>query len=129
MKAGIITICIGLALVVSFLIGESRGERFAITEMRVELDSTQAMLVFNRLVEERKLQAWLSRECIIETRTQMDINEDQDTKLLAEFFKGKLAPWARKYVSDRDPNLPNILSSFKSKYGSSWAEIECKNDT
>lgn len=124
-KTGLITFGIVGAIIVSFVIGLYVGERWAIANLSVELDSTQAMLAFNRIVVERRMQSLLSRGCMDAAMKEVDIDEDQDTRLLAEFFKGKLTPWTRKYVSDRDPNLVGTLSTFKSKYGSVWEQPDC----
>ena len=57
---------------------------------------------------------------------ETDIAMDQDTKLLASLFKGKLSPWVIKNIEDRDPNLLKTLDNFKSKYDNSWPEPNCE---
>jgi hypothetical protein len=126
MKTTLMAIGFMVAAVTAFVIGLGVGDRKAMTEARVVVDSVQENLVFNRILDERKMLSMLSKECITETQSALSINLDQDTKLLAEFFKGKLTPDARKYVSDRDPELVSALVTFKSKYGNSWTEMECK---
>lgn len=71
------------------------------------------------------MQSLLSKGCSEAALKEMNIDEDQDTELLAEFFKGKLPAWTRKYVSDRGPDLVKTLSTFKSKYGSTWEQPDC----
>ncbi|WP_158752700.1 hypothetical protein [Dyella sp. S184] len=125
MKTALIVILFIVVVAIAFMVGLRVGDRRATTEDRVVVDSIQADLVFNRILDERKMQSMLSKGCVAETQNALNINLDQDTKLLAEFFKGKLTPDARKYVSDRDPELMSSLGAFKSKYGNSWTEMEC----
>lgn len=126
MKKAIILITFVMAIIASLLIGQRLGERKAMENAAIEVDGIQVDLIFNRILSEKKMQSMLSKGCITETQNALGINLDQDTKLLAEFFKGKLTPDAIKYVSDRDPELVSSLRTFKSKYGSSWTEMECK---
>ncbi len=101
------------------------GMRSNVRQVAIEIDNTQAMLAFNRLLEERKLASLLSKGCVAAAVEEIDIRMDQDTKLLSSLFKGKLSPWVMKYVDDRDPNFSKTLDNFKSKYGDSWKEPEC----
>lgn len=126
MKIRYVVIGSVVAIVVAFAVGESLGQHSMIAGMSVQLDGTQAMLAFNRLDDERQLQTLLSKGCVTQAQSQLDYYEDRDTKLLSEFFKGKLDPETRKYVSDRDSKLAESLSSFRSKYGDRWDEPACK---
>ena len=114
-----------VAIVIAFAVGESLGQRSMISGMSVQLDGTQAMLAFNRIDDERQLQTLLSKGCVAQAQSQLDYYEGRDTKLLSEFFKGKLDPETIKYVSDRDPKLMASLNTFKSKYGTRWDEPDC----
>jgi len=125
-KAGLVALGIVIVIVASFVGGLYVGERWAIANLSVELDSTQAMLAFNRILVERRMQSLLTKGCMDAAMKEMEIDEDQDTRLLAEFFQGKLTPWTRKYVSDRDPDLVKTLSTFKSKYGDMWQQPDCQ---
>ncbi len=92
------------------------------------LNGTQAMLAFNRLDDERRVQSLLGAGCIPAAQKQLDIDEDQNKGLLAEFFSDRTLPaWARRYVLERDPNLAKNLATFKSKYGNVWEQPDCKN--
>jgi hypothetical protein len=126
MKPWIIAIGFVLAIAISFAVGDSMGQRAMLSAARVGLDGVQASLTYNRLDDERKLKSWLVKGCVQQAQSELDFQVDQDTRLLAEFFKGKLDPSYRKYVSDRDPGLVASLSAFKSKYGVRWEEPECK---
>jgi hypothetical protein len=57
--------------------------------------------------------------------TEIDIVMDQDTKLLASLYKGKLSSSTIEYIETRDPKLLKTLDKFKSKYGEVWKEPEC----
>jgi hypothetical protein len=106
-------------------LGIGVGTRMNVHQAATEIDSVQASLAFNRLLQDRKMASFLSRGCIAAAVKETDIAIDQDTKLLASLFKGKLSPWAIKYVEDRDPELLKTLANFQSKYGSSWPDPEC----
>lgn len=126
----ILLIVIGYVVAAGILlvIGLYVGERWTIVALSHELDGTQAMLTFNRLIDERRVQSLLSEGCTHAAQKQIDIDEDKGTELLAEIFNDrKLPTWTRKYVSDRDPNLVSTLATFKSKYGSTWEQPDCKN--
>jgi hypothetical protein len=97
-----------------------------VRQAATEIDSIQVSLAFNRLLEDRKLASLLSRGCVAAAIKETDIAMDQDTKLLASLFKGKLSPWVIKYIEDRDPSLLKTLDTFQSKYGNSWPEPTCK---
>jgi hypothetical protein len=106
-------------------IGIGIGIRINLHRTAIEIDNTQAMLTFNRLLEERRLELLLSKGCLEAAKEKVNIRMDQDTKLLASLFKGTLSPWVAKYVDDRDPNLLEALEKYTSKYGDSWMEPEC----
>ena len=108
-----------------FWFGIALGMRSSLHQMATEIDNTQAMLAFNRLLDGRKLALLLSKGCVAAAAEKTNIGMDQDTKLLASLFKGKLSPWVTKYIDDRDPTLLSNLDKFKSKYGDSWAEPDC----
>ncbi len=111
-----------------FLAGLYVGGRSAIRALGYELNGTQAMLAFNRLDDERRVQSLLGAGCIPAAQKQLDIDEDQNKALLAEFFSDRTLPaWARRYVLERDPNLAKNLATFKSKYGNVWEQPDCKN--
>ena len=111
---------------VVFWIGMVIGTRLGSGKLENELNSTQAMLAFNRVLDERKLELLLSKGCVTQALAKTDIAIDQNTKLLATLFKGRLSPWVSKYISDRDPNFLSTLDGFRSKYGDSWTEKECR---
>ena len=111
-----------------FWLGIGIGTRMNVNRTAVEVDNTQAMLTFNRLIEGRRLELLLSKGCLDAAREKVEIRMDQDTKLLASLFKGTLSPWVAKYVDDRDPKLLGTLDKFRSKYGDSWAEPDCEQN-
>ena len=109
-----------------FWIGMAIGMRFGSGKLESELNSTQAMLAFNRVLDERKLELLLSKGCVAQALAKTDVAIDQNTKLLATLSKARLSPWVNKYIADRDPDFLPTLDGFKSKYGDSWTEKECK---
>ena len=54
------------------------------------------------------------------------ISIDQEMTLLSSFYQENRTTWLNKYISDRDPTLLKQLETYKSKYGNSWTEPQCK---
>ena len=125
-KLLLIGICAVLYTGGIFWLGFGLGTRISLQRTALEVDNTQAMLTFNRLLEGRQLEALLSKGCPDAAKEKVDIRIDQDKRLLASLFNGTLSPWVAKYVDDRDPGLRGTLGAFKSKYGDSWVEPECE---
>jgi hypothetical protein len=122
---------LGAALIVvvaalAFAIGDSYGQRTMLKAMSPQFDGVQAMLAYNRLDDDRKLGVLLSKGCVSQAQGFLDFDEDQQTRLLSEFFRGQVDQGTIKYVTDRDPKLVASLPAFKSKYGSRWEEPDCK---
>ena len=111
---------------IAFAIGDSVGQRTMLKGINVQLDSVQASLALNRLLDERHWKELLAKGCDAQAARALDVAEDKDMELLAGFLKGKLDADTIKYVSDRDPGLVEQLKTFHSKYGRSWSEGECK---
>ena len=98
-----------------------------LTVMRDQLNSVQGMTAFNRIMDNQKLQTLLSRGCITQASYSLDVAQDEDMEILSRFVThDQLDAQAVQYISDRDPKLLGKLKTFKSKYGNSWAEPECK---
>jgi hypothetical protein len=120
-----ILLVLGAALAIAFVAGDSVGQRELLRAFNVQLDDVQAMLTFNRLLEERDLQAMLSKHRLEQAGLTVDIRIDKDMELLQEFFGGKLSPSTREYVSKRDASLEKSLTTFQSKYGRRWTVPAC----
>lgn len=125
-KARYIAIGSAVLVVIAFAIGNSLGQRSMLKAFSLQYDGVQAMLAYNQLDDDRQLQVLLSKGCVTQAQRYLDFYEDRETRLLSEFFKGKLDLETIKYVTDRDPKLVASLSTFKSKYGSRWDEPDCK---
>jgi hypothetical protein len=127
-KLWTIALAAALLMVVVFWFGMTVGTRMGLDHIAIEVDNTQAILTFNRLLEGRRLEMLLSRGCVEAAKKKVDIRIDQDTKLLASLFKGTLSPRVAKYVNDRDPGFLQSLDKFTSKYGDSWKEPDCEQN-
>ncbi|WEN15109.1 hypothetical protein PY254_00030 [Rhodanobacter sp. AS-Z3] len=80
MKATVAIIVYIASVIASLLIGANIGERKATTHASIEVNGIQADLLFNRILDERKMQSMLSRGCVSEATLELDINEDQDMR-------------------------------------------------
>lgn len=125
MKLSLIGVSGVVFLAIVFWLGMAIGTRFVSGQLESELNSAQAMLAFNRILEGRQIGALLAKGCVAQALEKTNIAMDQDTKLIASLFNGKLSPQVSKYISDRDPSFLRSLDGFKSKYGDAWIEPEC----
>ena len=123
----ILTIVIVAVAISSFVIGDSIGQRSMRKPIRIQVDRVQAMVLVDRIVEERKVKSLLARGCATEAMTMVDHHENSDLKLLAEFVNGDLDRPALTYITNQAPDILNELKTFKSKYGNTWREPECSN--
>jgi hypothetical protein len=103
-----------------FAIGTSVGERTMLSVSNVQLEGVQAMLNFNHLDEERRLQSLLAKGCVDASSKEVDIQINLDKEVIADLLRRATDSDAIKYISDRDPKLIDELKSFKNKYGKSW---------
>src|SRR5579872_3245663 len=89
-----------LVAVISFLIGSSLGQRAMLGRLNQQLDSVQASLAFNRLLDERHWGDLLSKGCVAQVEKAVDVAADKDMELLAGFIDGKVDAATIKYISD-----------------------------
>lgn len=115
---------VAYTLVILWL-GTFFGASLSRHQAEIAIDDVQASLAFNRVLEGRKLNSLLSRGCAAAAAKQVDILLDQDTKLLASLYNGKLSPSTIKYIEVRDSTFLPSLATFKSKYGEIWREPDC----
>jgi hypothetical protein len=80
------TLVIALALVASFAIGDSVGQRTMLSVASRQLNGVQAMLAFNHLLDGRQLKSLLAEDCIAQAASAIDIAVDKDTETLAELL-------------------------------------------
>jgi len=116
-----------LSIAVAFAVGLSLGQRSMLAASDKELRNVQAMLVFNRILDERRLQALMSRGCVSQAADEISFNLDKDMELLSHYIGEGLDAQTQKYISDRDSTLLKELQTFKSKYGDAWAEKACQS--
>jgi hypothetical protein len=109
----------------SFGLGFLDGRRAGFSAVGVNVDSVQAMLAFNRLLDERHWGSLLANGCVSQAKKALDVAQDQDTELLSELVQRKVDQRTLKYIGDRDSSLLAQLKYFRSKYGSSWDEAPC----
>ena len=125
MKVTVPIIFFVASIAVAYALGWRMGERKAFAQSQILMNGAQADLLFNRIVDEREMVSMLSKGCIPQTRRHLSIDVDQDTALLAEFYRGPLDPQSVSYIVEHDPGLLKSLATFKSKYGKSWMEAAC----
>jgi hypothetical protein len=126
-KIGIVTWLFSCLLIayLSFGLGLRAGQRVDEQDTKVAKNSVQALLAFNRVQDVRRWEGLLTRGCTRQAIRALDIAQDKETELVAEFFRGKIEPSVAKYIKNRDSGFLEKLKSFKSKYGDRWYEEEC----
>lgn len=113
-------------LLFAFALGESMGQRAMLSVISMQLTSTQASLAFNRLLDDRRFRELLAKGCVRQATNAIDVSEDEDMALLADFSRKGIDESAKKYIADRAPQLLEQLKTFKSKYQQGYVEEECK---
>jgi hypothetical protein len=107
----VFTLAAVIVAALSFGIGESLGQRAMLQSLKVQLDGVQAMLLVDRIVEERKVKSLLAHGCATEAMTRVDHQENSDLKLLAEFVSENLDRPAITYITNQAPNILNELKT------------------
>ena len=115
-----------VVIAIGFALGWAMGERRMAMSTADDLKNVQAMLVFNRILDERRLQGLVSSGCANQAADELDYTLDKDTELLSHYVSEGIDAQTQKYISDRDHNLLNAVRTFKSKYGDSWVEKACQ---
>ncbi|MGH6889657.1 MAG: hypothetical protein ACREHF_10745 [Rhizomicrobium sp.] len=123
----IIAFAIGcvLAGAACFVLGVRETRKSDFTDLNILNDSTQAMLAFNRVQDERHWEHLLKNNCIRQAAKAIDVAQDKDAELLARLLRGQIDKDVLIYIQKRDPAVIGELKTFKSKYGNSWYEEEC----
>ena len=118
--------CAAVAIaVLSFGIGESVGQRSMLRPLRIQVDGIQAMLLVDRIVEERRIKSLLARGCTTKAMGEVTNNENADLRTLSRFADGKLDQPTIEYISNQDPNLLNELKTLNGAYVDHWSAVEC----
>jgi len=125
-KKILVAIACVLALAIIWVVALRVAYKLTSRRFDQVLIGVQANLAFNRLIDDRRMAFLLSKGCIDQAKRHVDINQDQDTELLAEFYKTGLPPEAIQYINLRDSKLLSTLGTFKSRYGMRWTEKVCK---
>jgi hypothetical protein len=83
-KRGVIRVALvcGIVVAVAFVIGESLGQRSMLRQLGTQLKDAQAMLLMNRVVEERELKSLLARGCAADAMIAIANTENADLKTL-----------------------------------------------
>lgn len=123
-----------LAIVVLYLISLGIAAEIAarvaarnqLAGFRVALAETQASLNFNNMRRYGELEKDLTRGCVSEALEKVKISRALETSLLASFLKEHPDTSMNKYLSDREPGLVERLANYKSPYGNTWSEPECR---
>ena len=93
--------------IVLFGVGVIVGQRLMLRAVSVQLRDVQAMLLFNRIVQEREIKSLLTRGCVTQATGEVSNNELADRKTLAGFVHEKLDRDTIAYINKRDANILN----------------------
>jgi hypothetical protein len=118
----------GAAVVIAALffgIGVSLGQRSMVRSLRIQIDSIQAMVLANRIIEERRIKSLLARGCGNKAIGEITNNENLDLKTLSEFVGNSLDRPTIEYINNLDPKLLDELKTFDGKFVNTWSGTEC----
>ena len=109
-----------LLAIVLFGVGVILGQRLLMRKAGVQVRGVQAVLLFDRIVEERTLKSLLTRGCVTEAIGEISNRELADRKTLSQFAYEKLDRDTIAYINKRDPNILNELDSPTGSYTNTW---------
>jgi hypothetical protein len=108
-----------------FGIGASLGQRSMVRSLRIQIDSVQAMLLVNRIVEERRIKSLLARGCGNKAIGEITNDENSDLRMLSSFVDDHLDRPTIEYINNQDPKLLDELKTFDGKFVNTWSANEC----
>jgi hypothetical protein len=106
--------------IVLFVGGVVLGQRQMFRAFAVQLRGVQATLLFDRIVQERQVEALLARDCVNAAIGEISNNELRDRKTLAAFVNEKLDRDTLAYITKRDPNILKELDSPAGSFTNTW---------
>jgi hypothetical protein len=126
-QRNIVTIaCVAVAIAaLSFVVGESHGQRSIVRSLRIQIDDAQAMLLVDRIVEERRIKSLLARGCANKAIGEITNNENADLRTLSKFVDGSLDKPTIEYITNRNPRLLEELKALDGKYVNTWSAVDC----
>jgi hypothetical protein len=96
-----------------------------VRSLRSQIDSVQATLLVNRIVEERRIKSLLARGCGTKAIGEITNNENSDLRMLSRFVDSNLDGPTIEYINNQDPKLLNELKAFDGKFVNTWSAGEC----
>jgi hypothetical protein len=114
-SAAVVLLAIGLIGV-----GVILGQRLMFRAFSVQLRGVQAMLLVDRVVQERGIKSLLARGCVTEAIGEISNNELADRKTLLEFSHEKLDRNSIAYINKQDPKILNELDAPMGAFTNTW---------
>jgi hypothetical protein len=126
-RRNVVTLACAAAVIAAlfFGIGVTLGQRSMIRSLRIQIDGVQAMLLVNRIVEERRLKSLLARGCGNKAIGEITNNESTDLRMLSGFVDNHLDRPTIEYINNQDPKLLDELKTFDGKFVNTWSASEC----
>jgi hypothetical protein len=106
--------------IVLFVGGVILGQRLMFRAFAVQVRGVQAMLLFNRIVQEREIKTLLERGCANVAIGEISNNELADRKTLSDLVHEKLDRDTTAYINKRDSNILNELDSPAGSFVNTW---------
>jgi hypothetical protein len=106
--------------IVLFGIGVIVGQRLMFRAVSVQLRDVQAMLLFDRILQEREIKSLLARGCVEVAIGEISNSDLADRKILAGLVHEKLDRDTLDYINKRDTNILNELDSHAGSFTNTW---------
>ena len=109
----------------AFVIGLSVGQRSMLRRSDIELESVQAMLLFNKIDDERFLGELLRKGCNETASEHVKFLVDVDMQLMHRFVVGGKMGAASAYIQTRNPEILKEAATYSPRFPNPWAEKTC----
>lgn len=112
---------LGVLLAIAlFGVGVIVGQRHMFRAFSAQLRGVQAMLLFDRIVQEREIKSLLARGCVTQAMGEVSNNELADRKTLSGFVHEKLDRDTIAYINKRGANILNELDPPAGTFTNTW---------
>ena len=130
MKKATLVVFLVIFYLVSILVAANLSAKAAIKNQWVafgaHLDRVQSELALRHLLRYSELEGNLEKGCKGAVLEKLKISVAIESSLIASSLEEQKTNDLSQYIAKQSPCLETKLVSYKSPYGSSWKEPECK---
>ena len=126
MKKLVLVVFYVISVVASFGLGANLALRNNWAAVEAQLEKMQSELALRHLLRYSELEGNLERGCKAAVIEKLKISVALESSLIASTLERQQTSDLSQYIAKRSPGLETKLAGYKSPYGSSWKEPECK---